>query len=110
MNGDVPAEVEDGRGCLSYKKLYHAAVERGYELQKQLERCSGLLSKHHKIAELKVGLGTRIVVSGSRGWLVANYRCVQQLPEGILRPKVTPLHVVSLSGTLGSNSVWYHKE
>ena len=45
-----------GGGCLSYKRLYHAAVERGLNLQEQLERCSSLLSKHHKITELKVSV------------------------------------------------------
>ncbi len=52
MNG-LKAEVGSScNGGLSYKKLYHASVERGSILQKQL---SELLSKHSKIAELKVG-------------------------------------------------------
>lgn len=48
-------EVEDSVSeCLSYKKLYHASVERSWNLQEQLEKYSELLSKHQKIAELKV--------------------------------------------------------
>lgn len=50
-------EVEGGAGddgCLSYKKLYHASVERNWNLQEQLEKYSGLLSKHQRMAELKV--------------------------------------------------------
>lgn len=52
--GSASCEADSGSGCLSYKKLYHAAVERGCSLQEQLEKFSELLSKHHKIAELKV--------------------------------------------------------
>ncbi len=40
---------------LLYQKLYHASVERYAHLQDQLEKYSSLLlSKHQKIAELKV--------------------------------------------------------
>lgn len=51
--GSTNAE-NTGSKCLSYKKLYHAALERGFTLQEQLEKCSSLLTKHHKITELKV--------------------------------------------------------
>lgn len=43
-----------GDSCLSYKELYHASVERSWNLQEQLKKYSGLLSKHQRITELKV--------------------------------------------------------
>ena len=46
--------MEEAVEPLSYKQLYHASVERYANLQEQLERHSGLLSKHKKITELKV--------------------------------------------------------
>lgn len=56
--GMAADEVEVGEngdcGCLSYKELYHASVERSWNLQEQLKKYSGLLSKHQRITELKV--------------------------------------------------------
>lgn len=46
--------VEDSQGSPNYKELYHSSVEARGNLQKQLMKCSGLLPKHKKIAELKV--------------------------------------------------------
>lgn len=53
-------EAEDEvSGCLSYKQLYHASVERSGNLQEHLGReysqlLAKLGSKHMKITELKV--------------------------------------------------------
>lgn len=47
-------ELETEFEIHGYKELYHASVERCGNLQLQLDKCSQLLSKHKKIAELKV--------------------------------------------------------
>lgn len=52
--GMLTEEGSVGDSCLSYKELYHASVERSWNLQEQLKKYSGLLSKHRRITELKV--------------------------------------------------------
>ena len=46
--------VEDSQRNLMYKELYHSSLKARGSLQKQLVKHSELLSKHKKIANLKV--------------------------------------------------------